>query len=1036
MRKGLFAAIISVLLIIPLTASAVSNPIIHLTFDGVNSGYAVNERKPTQKFTATGVTEVFGYTGSGLRVSSGGGIFPRKGEIGYMIKGVNGVTFSAYVKNDGADSGNLLTVYQLGSKAGIVIEKSGSVIYARAASGKDEALISTSYDTVRDFKKWTYITVGIDFARKMVRFYVDGVHLKTEPAAFVEDAFAFSGATVADKIGDAGIMLDEVRLHPTNTHCSEPMTLYKLDSGFAPEEAYNDVLSDSLVTYFPFDEEGGSEVYSAGGFINAVGHAQKELDFREGIRGNAVVFHPDEKNWINIGSNVTKALSGAKGLTVSGWFYLNKLPGSKTMNRALSLNIIESGALFHLVFRTNGEIAVSVRSGTNTPLCGLNFIKTTSASEVKKNEFEKWHHITVTTDLEQKYMKLFIDGEEIKPNNAEGSNTVNYVNDSFVLDGSLPDATIGGDHAGGQYTKTFNGAIDELRIYNRALTVNEARYIYHENKDGSVMSRDADNYALLNKFSSDMLVVAEGCNEMISGGTRQRINWDNPDDVPEITGSTLFVPADVFDTMSAGAVSEDAVAGTVSIGDMLFTSGSTAYTHGGEEHRLTDAPYIDNGTFYVPFRAVTEGFGKAVSYNCGVAIAGSSEAAELISDGGYATWLYDAMTNLPYTKATSDHMATRSEIYRSELPSSIYPSSPTVARLADGTLVAAHDTIGHGTTIYRSVDDGVTWQKVRKPDADSDDDNIDDTIEEIVYANLFTNTPESTGVESLYLMGVRRGTGEPAAVAVYRSDDGGLTWTTPKDNKTGWIVEDDGTSFVMPAHTAPTPVVKKGGRIYRAFDISGNSWQNYKVVVMSADEDANLLDRDSWTISNSIQLTDYSSRIPSEINCADPGICEANAVIGPDGKVWVLTRFNSAPSVDYGAVLRLSDDNTLEFDRIIKFPGGMSKFTVRYDESTGKYIALANPNTQRDYSLQRLCLAMLVSDDLYNWQIAETLLVPDWLDNWETLTQKNAFQYPDFVFDGDDIAYVVREAGIGAADYHNANLTTFYRIKNYKQYIK
>lgn len=1037
MKKHLFTAVMALSLILPVTASAVSNPIVHLSFESVEGGLAVNERDSLQGFDAVNVSEVFGYVGSGVRIGEGGGIFADNGEIGTMLSGVNGVTLSAYIKNDGADNGNLFTVYQSGEKAGIKIVKEASVITVFASSESSEDLLQASYDTGKSFARWTHIAVGIDFARKMTRFYVNGVHFTTVPMAFSGDVFTFTDASLPDKIGDTGIMMDEVRINPANIHCSEPMTVYKLDSGYDIDEAYNDVLKDSLISYFPFDEGEGNTVYSKDGFIKAVGNAHRDLDWTEGVRGSAVVFHPDEKNWINIGNNITKALNGAKGLTVSGWFYLNKLPGSNTVNRALSLNIIDSGALFHLVFRNSGEISVSVRSGTDTPLCGINFIKTTDFEDVMKNEFEKWHHVTVTTDLEQKYMRLFLDGEEIKPNNAKGSNTVAYVNDSFVLDGYIPDATIGGDHSGSTYSKTFNGAMDELRIYNRAVTANEARYIYHENISGSVMSRDADNYALLNTLSPNMLVLAEGHNEVMADCRRQRIDWENPDAVPVIAGSTLFVPSRLIEKLTDYPVTVDISSGTARIGEMTFTAGSNVYTVSGNEYILADAPYAEGNNMYVPFRAVAEQLGMKVYYNsCGLAAAGTPGALEKLEwDDDYALWLYDALTNLPYKQQSADHYGTRTEIAVSENPEKIFPSSPAVVKLGDGTLVASHDTIGHGTTVYRSADNGKTWQKVRKFDADYDDDNIDDTIEELVYANLFTNTPSDTGKEALYLMGVRRGTGEAAAVAIYRSDDGGLTWSVPEDNKTGWLVEDDGTSIVMPAHTAPVPVVKKDGRIYRAFDISGSSWQNFKVVVMSADENADLLRRDSWTISNTVQLADHISRLPSELNCADPGICEANAVIGPDGELYVLTRFNSAPSADWAAVLKLTDDETLAFDRVISFPGGMSKFTVRYDETTGKYIALSNPNTQRDYSLQRICLSLLVSDDMYNWEVAETLLVPDWLDNWEKLTQENAFQYPDFIFDGEDIVYVVREANIGAADYHNANCITLYRLENYKQYV-
>ena len=138
----------------------------------------------------------------------------------------------------------------------------------------------------------------------------------------------------------------------------------------------------------------------------------------------------------------------------------------------------------------------------------------------------------------------------------------------------------------------------------------------------------------------------------------------------------------------------------------------------------------------------------------------------------------------------------------------------------------------------------------------------------------------------------------------------------------------------------------------------------------------------------------------------------------------------------YAAVLKLSEDNkTLTFDRFIDFDGGMTKFVIRRDEKTGKYISLVNNITNIDYAKQRTVLSLAVSDDAYNWEIKETLLYPNVLDNWENVILERAYQYVDWIIDGDDILYVVREAGDGAPNYHDALDITFYRLKNFRQYL-
>jgi hypothetical protein len=51
------------------------------------------------------------------------------------------------------------------------------------------------------------------------------------------------------------------------------------------------------------------------------------------------------------------------------------------------------------------------------------------------------------------------------------------------------------------------------------------------------------------------------------------------------------------------------------------------------------------------------------------------------------------------------------------------------------------------------------------------------------------------------------------------------------------------------------------------------------------------------------------------------------------------------PEANYAAVTFLKDDETLVFDPakgFIDFPGGMTKFTIRFDDVTRRYISLSN----------------------------------------------------------------------------------------------
>lgn len=127
---------------------------------------------------------------------------------------------------------------------------------------------------------------------------------------------------------------------------------------------------------------------------------------------------------------------------------------------------------------------------------------------------------------------------------------------------------------------------------------------------------------------------------------------------------------------------------------------------------------------------------------------------------------------------------------------------------------------------------------------------------------------------------------------------------------------------------------------------------------------------------------------------------------------------------------RLSFDPEKDF---IGFPGGAKKFTIRFDPQSKRYWSLVNavPLKYRDRkaSSVRNTLVLTSSADLRRWTIHCALLHhPDPI--------YHGFQYPDWLFDGEDIIAVIRtafddEAG-GAHNAHDANFLTFHRFRGFR----
>ena len=356
-----------------------------------------------------------------------------------------------------------------------------------------------------------------------------------------------------------------------------------------------------------------------------------------------------------------------------------------------------------------------------------------------------------------------------------------------------------------------------------------------------------------------------------------------------------------------------------------------------------------------------------------------------------------------------------------------YLGSPSLVRLSDGVLLAAHDYFGPGapvnheneehlTSVYRSVDDGLTWHNLTH-------------IANAYWSTLFVHNG------AIYLLGCSQQYG---SIIIRRSDDDGCTWTQPKDAQTGLLFK--GGSFHTPPnyHCAPVPVLYKDGRIYRAFeDCDPCEWgRGFRAAVISASDDADLLNAANWTMSNKLSFD--PAWVPADwgaLFC--PGWLEGNCVETPEGEIWNILRFNSDPISDKAAIVKVNDKGRLiSFDPtadFIDFPGGMTKFTIRRDAVTGLYITLSNPNTNLSLgAYQRNRLSLCVSKDLRHWQEKVVLIEDDSkLDEMQS-RQLTGFQYVDWQFDGDDIIYLVRTSYNGANNFHDSNRITFHKLNNFR----
>ncbi|HRU07095.1 MAG TPA: sialidase family protein [Candidatus Brocadiia bacterium] len=340
-----------------------------------------------------------------------------------------------------------------------------------------------------------------------------------------------------------------------------------------------------------------------------------------------------------------------------------------------------------------------------------------------------------------------------------------------------------------------------------------------------------------------------------------------------------------------------------------------------------------------------------------------------------------------------------------------YVGSPSIAVLPCGDYVATHDIFGPNsgeeasgvTLVFRSRDRGATWRRVGE-------------VQGQFWSSLFYHRG------ALYLFGTN---GLYRDAVIRRSEDEGATWTRAVDAASGLLTS--GGRW----HCAPTPVVEHAGRLWRAMERRPLKSQTF-AGAFSAPAGCDLLDAANWT---------FSDPVVSDPAWLGGDFCrwlEGNIIVDPAGELVDLLRITTNAFPDAAAMLHLAPDgHGAAFDPakdLMRILGGGNKFTIRPDPRGKLYWSLINVAPKRYHAGTTACyvrntLALACSRNLRDWDVRCALLHhPDRFHH--------AFQYVDWLFDGEDLIAVSRTAyddGLGGAHtYHDANYMTFHRVKAFR----
>ena len=237
--------------------------------------------------------------------------------------------------------------------------------------------------------------------------------------------------------------------------------LDKYSSNYYTGAITNNDLTSGLIAYYPFDKDAND--YS-GNARNGINNGATPMT---GIKGGAYYFSPSK----NIDLRSASSLSGTI-FTISVWI---KTGSTKTERVALAQRGQGyNGAVLRV---SNGKVAFFTFNGDY----GINF-----ESDLLIND-NQWHNIAVRSEGSKG--QLFMDG--VLQRSMDVTNQVNLSNTQVV--------SIGSDIVYSP-SESFEGIMDELYIYNRALTDSEIGSLFNYNNQ-ACLDKDGDGYGVLGSIS-------------------------------------------------------------------------------------------------------------------------------------------------------------------------------------------------------------------------------------------------------------------------------------------------------------------------------------------------------------------------------------------------------------------------------------------------------------------------------------------------------------------------------------------------------
>jgi len=480
----------------------------HWTFDGADiSGVTAYDKAGTNNGTITAATKVIGKLGQGMRFNgSSAHIYVGDGS-GFALG--TQYTVSAWVNISDLSADRQIFTLRNNAGQGIKFQldsQSGNTFNFIVRDDANHIAVATKSMTPKT-NRWYYV-VGVRNGNN-IYVYVDTVVGGTVGSASLGTITVNKGEIGAlwSPIGVLEIsfkgVIDDVRIYSRALSAQEIRQLYAMGGDKIQASTVNKggSLTSGLVGHWTFDgaDISGTQVYDKSPQGTNTGTSSGGVTKVMGKLGQAMKFN---------GSTGNTSISSVMGLstadvTISHWV---KLPSLSTKGQFVRVggNYGYGTGVGTNTYDANGNNLIMLFGGIRWIPTSYNFTDT------------KWHYITMTINSAG-VPAIYVDGI--------------YINSYSGTSATAPDdTTYIGREATGRY---FNGSIDDVRIYSRALSATEVRQLY-------AMGGDKIQASTVNKGGS------------LTSGLVGHWTFDGAD----ISGTTVYDKASTNNGTSSGGVTK------------------------------------------------------------------------------------------------------------------------------------------------------------------------------------------------------------------------------------------------------------------------------------------------------------------------------------------------------------------------------------------------------------------------------------------------------------------------------------------------